>query len=369
MTVREIYDSVLVEINKENAQSFTTEEFNYVMNKSALAFANERYNFYAVNQQISDDLRVLLKNQTFSTIDTTSIDPMDVSGPVFNPTTSYLITSITASTTATLSTVKDIKVGDIISFGDDIIAHPITNITGNVVTFTTSATTQAGVNIKLSTLPIGISDNLIDDRTIDASFVASDYQHLISCKLIWKTKRPSTGKISYITFPARKLTHDMLNAIQNNTYLKPSSSRPYHQLFNNSNNSGAIVLSSSTYKDYQNKPKVRIYIGNKNSVMELRYIVVDYLKIPEIITLKDSDIFSVASDTSQILEFPEYLKNELVKRCTIYLLEKAGDPRIQTQPAFNQEISSVPLNMQMEGRSRIAAQQQAYQQQQNQQSQ
>ena len=41
MTVRDIYEAVLVEINKENAQSFTIEEFNYVVNKAVLAFVNE----------------------------------------------------------------------------------------------------------------------------------------------------------------------------------------------------------------------------------------------------------------------------------------------------------------------------------------
>ena len=86
----------------------------------------------------------------------------------------------------------------------------------------------------------------------------------------------------------------------------------------------------------------------------------------------DTDLFSVASDTSQVLEFPDYLKNEIVKRCTIYLLEKAGDPRMQTQPAFNQEIGTYPMNIQMEGagRQKMSPQQQlAYQQQLQQQTQ
>ena len=53
MTIREIYEAVLVEINKKNAQSFTIEEFNYTINRSLLSLVNAKYNFYSANQQLS----------------------------------------------------------------------------------------------------------------------------------------------------------------------------------------------------------------------------------------------------------------------------------------------------------------------------
>jgi hypothetical protein len=215
----------------------------------------------------------------------------------------------------------------------------------------------------VSTAPIAAPDNNVtNERTIDINFISSDYLHLTSCRLVWKTKRPSTNVVSPITFPAKRLTDDMLNAIQNNTYLKPSASRPYYQLFDHSNNSGVTALSASTYKAYQNKPKIRIYIGSKNTVMELRSIEFNYLKVPEVVTLNDSDIFSIATDTSQLIELPDYLKNEIVKRCAIFLLEKVGDPRVQSHPMFNQEMSSMPVNMQLDSRQRPQQNQQQNQQ-------
>ena len=66
MTAREIYEAVLIEVNKENAPQFTVEEFNYLINKAVLALVNEKYNFYSANQQLSDDLRVLLKQSIFN---------------------------------------------------------------------------------------------------------------------------------------------------------------------------------------------------------------------------------------------------------------------------------------------------------------
>lgn len=359
MTVRDVYEASLVEINKENAQSFTIEEFNYVINKSILAFVNEKYNFYAANQQISDDLRVFVKNQTFSIDDTVDIDGSPTTYTL-NPTTGQLLTTIiTGALSADLSTTRDIATGDTVYFGEDTTnGYLVGVITDNSFAFTpavpATTTYDRGTEIKLEVAPIAIvagETSVTSARTPFITFSSSDYLHLISCRVTWKTQRPSQTTVTYLVFPAKRLTYDMLNAIQNNTYLSPAPNRPYYQVFDNISNSG-VVTAPAAIKDiraYQNKPRMKIHVGSANSVMEMRSVEFDYLKIPETIVMYDSDIFSATGDTSQVLELPDYLLNEIVKRCTIYLLEKASDPRIQTQPAFNQEIPTVPMNMQMAG--------------------
>lgn len=365
MTVRDVYEAVLVEVNKENAQSFTLEEFNYVLNKAILASVNEKYNFYAVNQQLSDDLRVFVKGQTFSMTDTVDIESGDDTTAVFNPTTSYLSTSISASTTATLNTTKDLANTNVIRFGSSAIDHTISDITNNVVTFSPAATASAGDRISLSTAPVPVPpNNTTSNRTVDLTFPSSDYWHLLSCRLLWKTRRPSQTVVTQIEFAAKRLTEDMLNVILNNTYTRPSPNRPYYQVYDNTANSGLLPLTAADgYRAYQNKPRMRIHIGPSNSIMELRSVEFDYLKLPEIVTIYDSDIFSATVDTSQVLELPDYLHNDIVKRCVIYLLEKAGDPRVQTQPQFNAEIPTVPMNLQMAGMNKQQQQAQPAQRQ------
>ena len=44
------------------------EDFNYFVNKSVQQYINKKYNVYEINQQSSDDLRVL---QTTATLDVT----------------------------------------------------------------------------------------------------------------------------------------------------------------------------------------------------------------------------------------------------------------------------------------------------------
>lgn len=62
MTVRELYNNVLVELNKVQAPSLLLEDFVYLINKSIQRYINKKYNFFEMNQQLTDDLRVLLKS-------------------------------------------------------------------------------------------------------------------------------------------------------------------------------------------------------------------------------------------------------------------------------------------------------------------
>ena len=60
MTSRQLYEAVLIELNKENASNIMLEDFNYFANKSINQYVNKRYNIYDINQQTTDDLRVLM---------------------------------------------------------------------------------------------------------------------------------------------------------------------------------------------------------------------------------------------------------------------------------------------------------------------
>lgn len=61
MTVKEVYSRVLTELNKVQAPSLLLEDFVYFLNKAIQRYVNKRYNFFEMNQQLTDDLRVLTK--------------------------------------------------------------------------------------------------------------------------------------------------------------------------------------------------------------------------------------------------------------------------------------------------------------------
>lgn len=62
MTSRQVYEAILIELRKENAPNILLEDFNYLINKAINQFVNKRYNIYDINQQTTDDLRVLKSN-------------------------------------------------------------------------------------------------------------------------------------------------------------------------------------------------------------------------------------------------------------------------------------------------------------------
>lgn len=59
MTARQVYEYVLIEINKVETTTLLLEDFNYLINKAIYQFANKTYNIYDLNQQSTDKLRVL----------------------------------------------------------------------------------------------------------------------------------------------------------------------------------------------------------------------------------------------------------------------------------------------------------------------
>jgi len=56
-------------------------------------------------------------------------------------------------------------------------------------------------------------------------------------------------------------------------------------------------------------------------------------------------VYNLSADTSAILEWPDYLKNEFVKRVVWDQLENTRDQRLQTFPSLNQDILTVPLEL------------------------
>lgn len=59
MTASQLFEAALTELNKVNAPSLLLEDYNYFINKAILQYINRMYNAYDMNQQKTDDLRVL----------------------------------------------------------------------------------------------------------------------------------------------------------------------------------------------------------------------------------------------------------------------------------------------------------------------
>lgn len=79
MTTRQLFEYSLIELNKVQAPSLILEDYNYFMNKAINQFINKIYNLYEVNQQKTDDLRVLKSTAVLVPLDSTNNINLSVS--------------------------------------------------------------------------------------------------------------------------------------------------------------------------------------------------------------------------------------------------------------------------------------------------
>ena len=92
---------------------------------------------------------------------------------------------------------------------------------------------------------------------------------------------------------------------------------------------------------YGNTSEVRLEIryGTDNSVFELIRVYVDYIKAPQNIRLTQREI-DLTEDTSQMLEYPDYVCQEIVNELVHLIMENTSDGRLQTHPVVTQSIAN-----------------------------
>ena len=289
------------------------EDFNYLANKSINQYVNKRYNIYDVNQQTTDDLRVLKA--------TAMLKPKQI--------TDY------------------------------------------------KGLTMAGKD-KMATYEV---------------IMPSDYLHILNCICIYTVNKTYKCYNAGDTWraPATRLTADMYSQVLDNFWNKPTYKRPYYYIHNvntdnkvptNPTTDGEITITdpdSSTILGtdgndntivtsdisktvnlkvggntidvsnvergaairYGNVSQVRLEIryGTDNSVFQLRDVYVDYIKAPQNIRLTQLEI-DKTEDVSQMLEYPDYVCQEIINELVHLVMENISDQRLQTHPVVSQSIAN-----------------------------
>lgn len=92
---------------------------------------------------------------------------------------------------------------------------------------------------------------------------------------------------------------------------------------------------------YGNVSQVRLEIryGTDTSVFQLSDVYVDYIKAPQNIRLTQEEI-DLTEDTSQMLEYPDYVCQEIINELVHLIMENISDQRLQTHPVVSQSIAN-----------------------------
>ena len=313
---------MLTELSKVNAPSMLLQDFNYFFNKAINQYINKRYNIYDISQQTTDDLRVLKA--------TTVLTPVQV--------------------------------------------------TDNTI----SSEWKAG--------------NAIINQAMYELYLPLDYLHMLNCVCVYQLQKrfKCYNANDYVQFAAKRLTADSWSVILNDYYNRPLPWRPYYYIHNvntsvqvptNPMTAGTTVLDTNTVgtdvsKDYNVTPgeapnlstgpnsnlprtinlngitnksvvekeagvrygnpssvRCEIRYGSDNSVFKLKSVLIDYIKAPQVIRLTQEQV-DLTEDTSQIMEFPDYVCQEIINELTMLVMENTADPRLQTNTVVTQSIAN-----------------------------
>lgn len=365
MTARQVFEATLIELSKIQAPSLKLYEFNYLFNKAINQYINKVYNVYDINQQTTDDLRVL-KSTCFLT-------PQKVE----------LAGRGSKATANPDSAIQNV--------GATTGGHNTTGYDGKATSYLSKAHS---------------SIQSLHGATYEV-FLPIDYLHMLNCVCIYyvaKTK-DCWDAGSYIEVPANRLTADSWSQIVTDIYNRPSPMRPYYYIHNlnqqqviptdprtslatgtglqeigtdlngtyqvttndwntdettkvpsakegeNSNFQRFFQLgdSAKTTVSLVEKPtalragntsnvRCEIRYGKDDSLFQLAEVQIDYVKVPQHIRLTQEQI-DLTEDTSQIMEFPDYVNQEIINELVHLVMERVNDPRLGNNMQMTQTIA------------------------------
>ena len=380
MTARQIWEGLLTELSKVNAPSMLLQDFNYFLNKAVYQYINKRYNIYDINQQTTDDLRVLKATSVLDVTKATNKDPLKAlvglgagKSKLFGATyevdlpQDYLHILNCVCIYKVNKNWKCYNKGDIVQFAakrltadswsvivNDYYNRPLperpyyyihnvntseelpTNpINSTVLDRTTSKGTDS---IALPKTPASILytffKQMQDHQGEDVNvYIDSNRKTFVKENVTYKPclLNSSFSKVvNYVPVEAATTLPESLNT-PNKVNVKD---------FLGSVKAHSLVEKEAGYR-YGNSSNVRLQIryGQDDTVFKLKKVLVDYIKTPQHIRLTQEQV-NLTRDTSQIMEFPDYVCQEIINELTMLVMENTADPRLQTNTIVTQSIAN-----------------------------
>lgn len=372
MTARQVFEATLIELSKIQAPSLKLYEFNYLFNKAINQYINKVYNVYDINQQTTDDLRVL-KATTFLTP-----HKVELAGR--------------AGGSQKDSAIQNTKA-----------------VTGNQDSPEGGYTGQASSYLSKAHRSI----QSLHGATYEV-YMPIDYLHMLNCVCIYHVAKQKDcwDAGSYIEIPATRLTADSWSQIITDIYNRPSPMRPYYYIHNLNQQqvlptdprtkvttgtgleevgidmNGIYQVTSASGGEWEDndidagtasgtdveaqnsnfqrtfklkttkgeqqvslveKPialragntsnvRCEIRYGKDDSLFQLVEVQIDYVKCPQFIRLTQEQI-DLTEDTSQIMEFPDYVNQEIINELVHLVMERVNDPRLSNNIQMTQSIA------------------------------
>ena len=374
MTSKQIFEGLLTELSKVNAPSMLLQDFNYFINKAINQYINKRYNIYDINQQTTDDLRVLKSTcilDVTKSIDNESnplkalanndIGMSKLFGATYevNLPSDYLHILNCVCVYKLNQNWKCYNKGDIVQFAAKrLTADSWSIIINDYYNRPLPWRPYFYIhNINTSKL---VPTNPIDENGNGTDMVG-DYNHDVTYTYSIKKKDGTGEQINEVTlkgtnFEGKDSTkYPVADYKIVSTTSTPTSSdnSNFPRVINLGTTGKATadsVVKETAYR-YGNASKVRMEIryGHDDNVFTLQKVFIDYIKTPQYIRLTQDQV-NLIQDTSQIMEFPDYVCQEIINELVMLVMENTADPRLQTNTIVTQSIVN-PVQQQAQQQS------------------
>ena len=332
MTSKQIYEATAIELSKVQAPALKLYEFNYFFNQAIRQFVNKVYNVYDVNQQTTDDLRVLkatatLKPTVAESTGNKALDYLRGATYYVNMPDDYLHL-LNCICLFDVNKKKECwDAGDVMVVGatkltadswssvvDDVYNQPTkkrpyyyVHNQNDIHVDSASTSESKPLTARNSELPSDADMDQMHNVTVNYSTTGG-------------TATVTEGKGFDRTF---EFDVDGANGIASDgsetfsTIEKPAGSR-------HANSS---------------RVKVEIRCGrDKSNIFSLSAVQIDYVKAPQFIRLTQEQLDS-DEDISQVMEFPDYVNQEIVNELVNLVMRKTNDPSLQAHMQMTQSIA------------------------------
>ena len=408
MTARQLYEGVLIELNKENAPNILLEDFNYFANKAINNYVNKRYNIYDVNQQTTDDLRVLKATALLKPIQVKDYKGLTMAGNDAMATYEVVMPSDYLHILNCICIYKVNKTYKCYNKGDswrapakrltaDMYSQVLDNfwnkptykkpyyyihnvnsindvINGSEITHATIPTNpQTSTSIyNFSQIPANkqvIRSVYTDAWVLDEYFYIPNEDFRTSGEYTETIRTTSCNQQGVKTAGAESTEVVNQKILDSSLALTAGKGTDSYEYLSNPNtnvanfgtdgNGANIIEGKGLLKTiniegtnvsnvergaairYGNVSQVRLEIryGTDNSIFELTDVYVDYIKAPQNIRLTQLEI-DKTDDISQMLEYPDYVCQEIINELVHLVMENIFDQRLQTHPVVSQSIAN-----------------------------
>ena len=376
MTSKQVYEATAIELSKVQAQSLKLYEFNYFFNQAIRQFVNKVYNIYDINQQTTDDLRVLKATATLlpKAMVTTNNPALDYlrQGTYFVEMPADYLHLLNCVCLFNVNKAKDCwNQGDVMVVGaTKMTADSWSSIVDDVYNRPTKKRPYYYIHNQ-NNITVGTDEQLTPANSALPTSAELDGLHSVS-HTVWRNVLDAARKASIAdlatkatvlaaaTTAANNNTKAIaaIGVVSNDTSVT-NAQQAYQALMSKSVVDGtsnfsrtfdyiadddihqlnAVEKPAGSRHANASNVKIEIRCGNdKSNVFDLAAVQIDYVKAPQYIRLTQEELDS-DEDISQVLEFPDYVNQEIINELVNLVMRRINDPSLQAHMQITQSIA------------------------------